>query len=265
MRLSLLCIVVIAVIAQEEEFVAAEIAPMQPEQIAQQRHWSEVCATDIEVLCQDELGSEECVDGRGSGPCKSKMFNCVDAPDQVVTAPCQEAIDSRNAKAAAAAKQVVQAAPAQAASCPPQEQPTCPLPAMHIRSARLALKCATFTKQGQFATLAICKDQNAKQNFALAPVVDGVKILFSSSPQELSCLDKNAKLGDCGPDSAQSFRLVRTDIQSVQLQMVGTNKCLAAPKNHLVLLNCINLKQGKKLRRQLKTQSFYVEPTLAVV
>lgn len=61
----------------------------------------------------------------------------------------------------------------------------------------------------------------------------GVKILFSAGPNSLNCIGADAKLGACDPVTAQSFKLVRTSIQSVQLQKVGSNSCLAAPKGQL--------------------------------
>lgn len=56
------------------------------------------------------------------------------------------------------------------------ERPTCPLPAMHIRSARAMLMCVTMSKAGQFALLGLCDDKNAKQNFALVPAADGTAL-----------------------------------------------------------------------------------------
>lgn len=281
MRLScVLLAVIVGVVAQSEgspeTFTEAQPAqPTQPTQPAQKApHWSETCSTDLEVLCEEVLQSDDCQASRMSSGCKSLMFNCIDQPDQVVTTPCKEVIDARNALAASNQQKPERPAPQSAAqgqevvslkpACPPQPRPTCPLPAMHVRSARLFLKCVTFTKKGQFTNLQTCSDGNKKQNFALVPAVDGVKVLFSSSPDDLNCLNNKARLDNCGPDTAQSFRLVRTHIQSVQLQMVGTKKCLAAPKGALVLQDCLDLKQAKKMIRKLKAQSFHVEPTLAL-
>jgi len=274
MRLSCVLLAVAVVVVAQGDAQEQPAQPAQPVQAVENPpHWSVTCAVDLEVLCEEVLQSDACKEGRMNGPCKSQMFNCIDQPDQVVTTPCKEVVDARNALAAskqataviAAQQQAGQVAAAGAApACPQQPRPTCPLPAMHIRSARLFLKCVTFTKKGQFSNLQNCNDGNQKQNFALVPAVDGVKVLYSSSATDLHCLNKQAKLGDCGPETAQSFRLVRTHIQSVQLQMVGSNKCLSAPKNALILQNCISPQQGKKMVRKLKAQSFHVEPTLAL-
>lgn len=223
--------------------VAASPTPTSPPT------WAVACANDISVHCKNATAGSSCVD-RNSEGCKALLFSCLDTRTSV-TAGCSDAIKARNQKAVT-----------QQQACPPQPQPTCPLPAMHVRSARLAVQCLAFTKAGQFPNLSLCKDTQANQNFALVPAADGVKILFSTPDNKLFCVNKEAKLGDCSPESAQSFKLIRTFMQSVQLQLVNSTQCLSTPGPILALQACVSALEGKANILTQRAQSFFVEPTL---
>lgn len=242
--------------------------------VASQPHWSETCRPDIEKYCQKELEHENCAE-YSSGQCKSDMFNCIDIPGKIeLSKPCQDAVDARNQKAiddaaaeaeAAASVAAANAAAAAAALPPAASQPapmvTCPLPAMHIRSARAVVKCATFKNKNQFPQLSNCNDANLKQNFALVPSPDGVKVIFSPSQTEILCMNKVGKLAVCDETGGESFSLIRTWMQSVQLK-AASGKCLAAKGLRFSLADCVNPQKGKANKAALRAQSFYIEPTI---
>lgn len=250
-------------------FKLAVVATIAASAMAQApAHWSDVCIEDIEAICGDVLTGEACADIK-SGSCKSGMFNCIDVPENVLTAACQEAVDARNQKA-------IDDAAAEAALNPPMEQyveevplppqqqvpvMTCPLPAMHVRSAIKATQCMTFNKKGAVPQIMPCKDSNVKQNFALVPSPDGVKMIYSPSPTEVLCMNDKAKFVECDANGGESFGLHRSHLQTVQLKL-SDEMCLSTKGKNVGVVKCVDGAKGKATKKALKGQSFYVEPTI---